>query len=72
MSLYLGYVQSLFRRSSVAVTGDRAFSTSGPTLDLVFAGEPTEGYSTLSQSGSIDLNFVSQSYKVATSYMVWE
>jgi hypothetical protein len=72
MSLYYGYVQSLFRKNNVAVTGDRAFSTSGPTLDLVFAGQPTEGYTTLSQTGSINLNFVGQSYKVATSYMVWE
>ena len=40
----------------------------GPTLDLIFA-PPVDDQST---DISLDLNFVSKTYKVAAQYTVWE
>jgi hypothetical protein len=46
------------------------FYQTGPTLDLVFAGQPTDGF--VSSLDSIDLNFIADTYQVAAQYMVWE
>ena len=49
--------------------GSGSFNTTGPTLDLVFAGVAT---SLLADSGTIELGFATQSYQVAAQYAIWE
>ena len=68
---------SFFGRRSVgnfpAGSGTNPFFQSGPTLDLVFAGVPTDplGAATLTDY-TLDLNFVVQTYNVAEQYTIWE
>jgi len=52
------------------LVSDAGFSTLGPTLDLVFAGQPTDGF--VGSLDSIDLNFIAGTYQVGAQYMVWE
>lgn len=49
--------------------GSGSFNTTGPTLDLVFAGVAT---TPITGGTTIDLSFTAQSYQVAAQYAVWE
>ena len=48
---------------------DNPFAQLGPTLDLVFAGIPTDP---LVGGPTIILGFTDQTYQVAAQYAVWE
>jgi hypothetical protein len=57
----------------VVTPSNNPFAQLGPTLDLVFAGVPTDPLlvSTL-QDDTIDLYFVARQYWIAEQYVIWE
>lgn len=58
---------------SAVVPSNDPFAQLGPTLDLVFAGVPTDplGAATLADY-TINLMFIPQVYEIAEQYVVWE
>ena len=59
-------------RARFAGTGNASgtWLTTGPTLDLAFAGVPLDLDNP--NGDSIDLEFIPQNYQVATQYSIWE
>jgi len=57
----------------VSTPSNDPFAQLGPTLDLVFAGVPTDPLcvSTL-QDDTLDLYFVAGQYQIAEQYVIWE
>ena len=53
--------------------GYNAFSQLGPTLDLTFAGNPTDLLTASTTAGyTLDTNFIIPQYQIAAQYVVWE
>lgn len=69
------YVRPRFRfrpRNSGGAGGGGILSTTGPTLDLVFAAPSSAGQPVATTNNSLDLNFITQTYQIAVPYQVWE
>ena len=69
------YVRPRFRfrpRNAGGAGGSGFLSTTGPTLDLVFAAPSSSGIPVAIDNDSLDLNFITQTYQVAVQYQVWE
>lgn len=55
------------------VPSNDPFAQLGPTLDLTFAGVPTDQFTAATTDGySINLNLSSEIYQIAAQYAVWE
>lgn len=58
---------------SASNPGNNPFSQLGPTLDLVFAGVPTDPLNTNTLTDyTINLYFTPQTYQIAAQYTIWE
>jgi hypothetical protein len=58
---------------SAVVPANDPFAQLGPTLDLVFAGVPTNLLATATVDDySLSLGFTTETYQTAVQYAVWE